>query len=173
MVSLRIFSLSLVSWIFTTMQQNTGNLYFLYPGITVPLNWKIFVPISSAKLVAVSSLHVASFPFPQLSSSEIQIRGIWPAFLSSAFPSFSISWFLFLIYFQSFKNLYTELVPLSKVNLEQKNLGEVIFVCFSETKFYLAAVPGGPSKTQPTQPPLRFYCAFRRKQGWMLKKSEA
>ena len=127
-----------------------------------------FRKISSCQLFAC-----CFFPFPQLSSSEIHIRSIWPAFLSSAFPSFSISWFLFLIYFQSFKNLYTELVPLSKVNLEQKNLGEVIFVCFSETKFYLAAVPGGPSKTQPTQPPPRFYCAFRRKQGWMLKKSEA
>ena len=32
--------------------------------------------ISSGKLVVVSSLHVASFPFPQLSSSEIHVRGI-------------------------------------------------------------------------------------------------
>ena len=126
---------------------------FSLPRNYLPLNWRIFVSISSGKLVVVSSLHITSFPFPQLSSSEIHVRGIWPAFLS-----FSISWFLFLIYFQSFKNLYAELVPMSKVNLEQKKvLWEVIFVCFSETKFYLAAVPpGAPAKLSPHSHPPGF-----------------
>ena len=113
-----------------------------------------FWKISSCQLFAC-----CFFPIPStISSSEICIRGIWPAFLSPAFLSFSISWFLFLIYFQSFKNLYAELVPLSKVNLEQKKvLWEVIFVCFSETKFYLAAVPpGAPAKLCPHSHPPGF-----------------
>ena len=73
-----------------------------------------------------------------------------------------VFWSPFLVYFQSFKNLYVDSVHSSKVNLEQlqqqkKVLWEVIFVCFSQSNLYFVAetLGGGAAKLPPTQPPLR------------------
>lgn len=60
---------------------------------------------------------------------------------------------------------------MSKVNLEQKKvLWEVIFVCFSETKFYLTAVPPGPQQNSAHTATPQVLLCFQKKTRMNVKE---